>query len=82
MNRVLGGELESGERLLITQVLVSMHEEGVDTALAEGHLSQAVAARIHTINKRTVKQLRQGNTFAPEHAVIHVIKVSIGINTS
>ena len=44
---VLGSELETGERLLVTQVLVSVHEEGVNAALAERHLSQVVATRIH-----------------------------------
>ena len=49
---VLGSELETGERLLVTQVLVSVHEEGVNAALAERHLSQVVATRIHAANVR------------------------------
>ena len=44
VDRVLGGEPEPGERLLVAQVLVAVHEEGVDAALAELHLPQVVAA--------------------------------------
>ena len=54
MNRVLGSKLETGECLLVTQVLVAMHEEGVNTALAELHLPQVVAARIHAAKRKGV----------------------------
>lgn len=49
MNRVLVSAQETGERLLITQVLVPMHEEGVDAALAECDRPQVIAARIHAV---------------------------------
>ena len=49
MNRVLVSTHETGERLLITQVLVPMHEVGVNAALAEGDRPQVIAARIHAV---------------------------------
>ena len=57
---VLGSELETGERLLVTQVLVSVHEEGVNAALAERHLSQVVATRIHAA--KTYEKVGQRST--------------------
>ena len=49
MNRVLVSEHETGERLLITQVLVPMQEEGVNAALAECDIPHVITARIHAV---------------------------------
>ena len=49
VNRVLVSAHETGERLLIAQVLVPMHEVGVNASLAETDRPQAIAARIHAV---------------------------------